>query len=201
MGTEADTDVGIALIACCANRAGPGHAQLTDELALKSALLEQAEADATEARKHEGLKLREFQAKLDQLLLSRDQHVRVFEQAQSALKKATSRATDADERNQSACEQIGIYELEIAGVRAELEAKNSELEVVRLRLTDAGNGLTKSKAEAATLRAQTATGSVNRDEDQVSRRLMERMRALEAEVASKRWNEKSIEEMECRNEG
>jgi hypothetical protein len=42
---------------------------------------------------------------------------------------------------------------------------------------------------------------VNRDEDQVTRRLMERMRALESEVASKRWNEKSIEEMECRNEG
>ena len=68
-------------------------------------------------------------------------------------------------------------------------------------------GLTKSRAEADALRAQTATGSVNRDEDQVIRRLMERMRAIEAEVASKRWNdfdtwnEKSLQEMECRNEG
>jgi hypothetical protein len=44
-------------------------AQLTDELALKSALLEQAEVNVTEAKKHEGLKLRE---------LSRDQHVRAF---------------------------------------------------------------------------------------------------------------------------
>jgi hypothetical protein len=86
-------------------------------------------------------------------------------------------------------------------VRAKLEVNESELEAVRLRLTDAEMGWIKSKAEADRLRAQTATGSVNRDEDQVTRRLMERMRALESEVASKRWNEKSIEEMECRSEG
>ena len=82
-------------------------AQLTDELALKRALLEQAEADVTKAKKHEGLKLREFQVELDELELSRDQHVRAFEQAQSAPQKATSRTTDADERHQRACERIG----------------------------------------------------------------------------------------------
>jgi hypothetical protein len=86
-------------------------------------------------------------------------------------------------------------------VRAKLEVNESELEAVRLRLTDAEKGWIKSKAEADTIRAQTATGSVNRDEDRVTRRLMERMRALESEVASKRWDEKSIEEMECRSEG
>ncbi|KAI0277395.1 hypothetical protein BGY98DRAFT_979974, partial [Russula aff. rugulosa BPL654] len=90
---------------------------------------------------------------------------------------------------------------ELTDVRVKLEANESELETIRLRLTDAEKGLTKSKAEADTLRAQNATGSVNRDEDQITRRLLERMRALEVEVASKRWNEKSIEEMECRNEG
>ena len=94
-------------------------------------------------------------------------------------------------------ESLQKYEKELTSARAKLEAKESELEAVRSRLTDAEKGLTKSKAEADTLRAQTATGSVDRDEDRVTRRL----RALEAEVASKRWNEKSIEEMECRNEG
>jgi hypothetical protein len=121
-------------------------------------------------------KLRNLQAKLDESesLLSRDQQIGV----------------------------IGLYEKELGNVRATLEVKESELEAVRLRLTDAEKGLTKSKAEADTLRAQTATGSMTRDEDQVTtRRLLERMRALEVEVASKRWNEKSIEEMECRNEG
>ena len=94
-------------------------------------------------------------------------------------------------------ESLQKYQKELTNARAKLEAKEFELEAVRSRLTDAEKGLTKSKAEADTLRAQTATGSVDRDEDRVTRRL----RALEAEVASKRWNEKSIEEMECRNEG
>ena len=44
------------------------------------------------------------------------------------------------------------------------------------------------------------TSSVIRDVDQVTGRLIERMVVLEAEVAYKR-NEKSIEEMECCNEG
>jgi hypothetical protein len=174
-------------------------AQLTDELALKSALLEQAEANAVEAARRAEPELREhaddrrpmrtslvkqrdvelvdmqarlgdMQVKLDELLLSRDQ-------------------------------QIGQYEKEFANVRTKLEAKESELDAVRLRLTDAEKGLAKRKAEADTLHARIAAGSVNGDEDQVTRRFMERARALEAEMVSKRWNEKSIEEMECRNEG
>jgi hypothetical protein len=153
-------------------------AQLTDELALKTALLEQAEANAAEAAKRAGLvtslaeqkdaELVDVQAKLDGLVVSRGQ-------------------------------LVGQHENELTNIRAKFEAKESELESVRLRLTNAEMGWTKSKAEADTLRAQTASG--NRDEDQVTRRLMERMRAIEAEVASKRWNEKSIEDMECRNEG
>jgi hypothetical protein len=166
-------------------------AQQADDLALKGALLEEAEANAAEAARRAGLELREhadrllmqtslvkqrdvelvdMQARLDELLLSRDQ-------------------------------QIGHHEKELANVHAKLEAKESELEAARLRFTDAEKGWTKSKAEADALRAQTATGSVNRDEDEVTRTLMERVRAIESEMASKRWNEKSIAEMECRNEG
>jgi hypothetical protein len=160
-------------------------AQLTDELALKSALLEQAEANVAEAAKRAGLDVHEHadrllmqtslveprvQAKLDGLVVSRDQ-------------------------------QVGQYEKELVNVRAKLEAKESELEAVRLRLTDAEKDLAKSKVEADTLRAQTATSSVNRDEDQVTHILMERVRALEAKMVSKQWNEKSIQDMECRNEG
>ena len=99
-------------------------AQLTDELALKSALLKQAEANAAEEKKRAGLELRELQAKLDELLLSRDQgeanaaaekkHVGLEQresqakldelllsrdhalgQAQSALQKATFRAAES----------------------------------------------------------------------------------------------------------
>jgi DNA repair exonuclease SbcCD ATPase subunit len=112
-----------------------------------------------------------------------------------------SRPIQAPSHPSNEVEALPRYERELTNVRAKLEANESELEAVRLRLTDAEKGLAKSKAEADILRAQTATGSVNRNEDQVTHMLMERMRAIEAEVASKRWNEKSIEDMECRNEG
>jgi hypothetical protein len=165
-------------------------AQLTDELALKSARLEQAEANAAEEKKRAGLEQRELQAKLGELLLSRDQ---ALEQAQSALQKATFRAAEANEW----CQR------ELAEVRAKLEASESELAAVRLRLTDADDGWAKSKGGADTLRAgtQAAAGLVNMDVDRVMWRLMERMRAMEGEMASLRGNEKCIESMECRNEG
>ncbi|KAF8492354.1 hypothetical protein F5888DRAFT_1730002 [Russula emetica] len=115
--------------------------------------------------------------------------------------KLRNTETKLDELVVSRDQQVGQYEKEFTNMRAKLEAKESELEAIRSRLTDTEKGLIKSKAEADTLRAQIAAGSVNRDEDQVTRRLMERVRAIEAEMTSKRWNEKSIESMECRNEG
>jgi hypothetical protein len=190
-------------------------AQLVDELALKSALLERAEANAAEATKRAGLEhadrllaqtslvkhkdaeLVDMQAKLDaldELLLSRDLHMHALEQA---LQKATSRAADADQRSQRACEQT---ETELAEVRAKLEARESELEAVRLRLTDAEIGWARSKREADT-RTMTTAGPVSTDEGQITRGLMERMRAMEYEMASLRLSEKSSELMQSRNEG
>jgi predicted nucleic acid-binding Zn-ribbon protein len=61
-------------------------ARLTDQLAQKSALLEQAEANASEEKKRAGLELRELKAKLDESLLSRDHAI---EQIRSALQKAS----------------------------------------------------------------------------------------------------------------
>ncbi len=90
---------------------------------------------------------------------------------------------------------------ELAEVRAELDARKSELAAVHLRLKDAESGWAKSKAEADTSGAKTAVNLVNTDEDGVMRRLTERMRAMEAEIASLRGNEKSFEMMEHRNEG
>ncbi len=173
------------------------NARLTDELALKSTLLEQAEANAAEAAKRAGLELREH---ADRLLTQTS----LVKQRDAELVDVQARLRDMqakpDELLLSRDQLIGQYEKELANVRGKLEAKESELEAVRLRLTDAEKGWTKSKAEADTIRAQTAKGSVNRDEDQVTRRLMERVRAIEAEMTSKPRNEKSIEEMECSNE-
>ncbi|KAI0283589.1 hypothetical protein BGY98DRAFT_682118 [Russula aff. rugulosa BPL654] len=162
-----------------------------DELLLSR---DQAEANAVELEKRAGFEQRELQAKLDDLLLSRD-HWQALEQAQSASRKATFSAAEANERSPQ----------ELAGVHAKLEASESELAAVRLRLTDAEVGWAKSKAEADTLRAGTQAaamaGLVNMDVDRVMRRLMERVRSVEAEMASLRGNDKSIGETECRNEG
>ena len=173
-------------------------AQLTDELARKSALLEQAEANAVEATKRAGIEPRKqadqllaqtsrveqkdaefvkMQAKLDELLLSRDQHVHALEQ------------------------QNRQFETELAEVRAESEARKSELEAVRLQLMDGKNGWAKSKAEADTLHGMTTTSLASMEEDQIPRGLVERFRAMEAEIASLRWSEKGWEDMPTRNEG
>ena len=198
-------------------------AQLTDELALKSALLEQAQAYAAKLEERTGLELRKLQAKLDESLLSRDLVLQqteanaaeekkralrelqakfdesllsrdhALEQAQSALQKASC-ATEANEQSQR----------ELTEMRAKLDVSKSESAAFRLRLADiesGPNGCSESNVEADTYRTQSAKGLVNVDEDRVVHRLMERMQAMEAEIASLRWNEKSFEMMECRNEG
>jgi hypothetical protein len=163
---------------------------LTDQLIQKDALLEQAEANAVEARKRTLLEQRALQVKLDEFLLSRDQ---ALEQAQSALQKATFRAAEAKEQSRR----------ELAEVHAKLEARESELAAVRLRVTDAEDGSAKRKAETGISRVgtQAVAGILSADVDRVMWRLMERVRVVEAEMASLRGNEKSIEAMECRNEG
>jgi hypothetical protein len=179
--------------------------QLTDELALKNALLEQAGTNAgqepceladrllaqTSLMEYKDAELVKMQAKLDELVLSHNQ----------ALQTATSRAAVADERSQRACEQIRQYETELAEMRAEMKAGRSELEAVRLRLMDAEIGLAKSKAEADALRALGTAGLAGTDEDRMTRVLLERVRAMETEMADVRWSEKSLEAMETRNEG
>ncbi len=203
--------------------------QLSDELALKSTLLEQAEANSAEAMKRAGLleethvhvlrdhtdvqerhaaldaELREqadrllaqtslvdqkdaelvnLQAQLDELLLSRDQHVRALEQAQSALQKATSRASEVDEQSQRARKQVGQYEGELAELRGELETRTAELEAVRLRLTNAENAWTLTTTGLGEL--LDAHRDLKTEEDRFTRGHAERVQAMEAEVASLR---------------
>ena len=175
-------------------------AQLADQLAQNSALAEQAEANMVEAKRPAGLEQRELAevlANLNKLLLSRDE---ALEQAQSALKKATSRAAEANERSRQ----------ELAEVRAKLEARESELAAVRLQLRvtdqDAEDGWAKSKAKGGRLQAGTVASLVDLNE---VRSLYEdkedtqatSMRAELTSLKSVKRNEKGIEEMECRNEG
>jgi chromosome segregation ATPase len=180
------------------------RAQLTDQLAEKRALLEQAEANVAQAK----IRAHDLQAKVDELLLSRDQAeanaAQVKKRAGSEQRELQAKFDELLLSRDQALEQAqSASQKELTEVHAKLEASESELAAVRLRLTDGEVGWAKSKAEADTLLAGTQAGAglVNMDVDRVMRRLMERVRSVEAEMASLRGNEKSIGEMECRNEG
>ena len=67
------------------------------------------------------------------------------------------------------------YEAELGGVHAELEAKNSKLEAVRLRSTDVENDQDRRKTEADTSRALATARLVSTHEDQITRGLVERI--------------------------
>jgi len=153
-------------------------AQLTDELALKSALLEQVKANATEGKRRARLELREHEDRLlaqTSLVIQRD--------AELVDVQSKFRNTDA---------MLDELLPELVNVRAELEAKKSELEVARLRLTDAEDGWAKSKAKTDVLRTVTAASLVDLNEDRAMYGLKEDRHVMEAESASLQWNEKSI---------
>ena len=130
--------------------------QLTDELALKSALLEEIKANAAEGERRARLELREHEDRLlaqTSLVKQRDAELvgirsklREHEDqllAQTSLAKQRDAEladlqskhmnTEAklDESLRSNDQQIRRYRAELANVRAELEAKKSELEAVR----------------------------------------------------------------------
>jgi hypothetical protein len=99
-------------------------AQLTEELALKSALLEQAETNAAETRRSAELERRE---NTERLLVQTS----LVKQKDAELGRLQAK-----------------YETDVAEVRAEPEAKKLKLEVVYSRPMDAENSWTKSRAEA-----------------------------------------------------
>jgi hypothetical protein len=111
-------------------------------IARLTALLEKAEANAAVAAERAEL---EPCKHADRLLMQTS----LVEQRDAELVDMQAKL---DELVVSRDQQIGQYEKELTNVRAKLEAKESELEAVRLRLTEAEKGWNKSKAEAETLR-------------------------------------------------
>ena len=183
-------------------------AQLADQLAQNSALAEQAEANMVEAKRPAGPEQRELAevlANLKKLSLSRDESPEQGQQgpqAQSTLKKATSRAAKANERSRR----------ELAGVRAKLKAREPELAAVRLRpratdqdAEDDEDGWAKGKAKANRLQAGTVASLVDLNEVRSLYEDKEDMQATSTgaeltSLKSVKRNEKSIGEWECLNE-
>jgi hypothetical protein len=107
-------------------------AQLTDELSLKSALLEQTEANGRRSTARADIAAgAKGRRTCEQCKRSSTSCRCLATSTVRALQEATSRATD---------EQIRRYETELGEVHAELEANNSKLEAVRLRSADVENG-------------------------------------------------------------
>jgi chromosome segregation ATPase len=146
--------------------------------------LEQKEAERSSA--HE---------QLEDLLRSRDQHVRALDQARTALDAASHRAEEVDAQFQRSREQVIQLETDMAELRVELDARNSELASTRTRLAETEDYWAKSREEADAFRALTS-GSLGElldshkdlraDEDRLTRGHIEKIQAMEVEADSLR---------------
>ncbi|KAJ7900152.1 hypothetical protein B0H14DRAFT_3080524 [Mycena olivaceomarginata] len=142
-----------------------GIKERQNKLEVQPPSLEQKEVDEMSLR-----------AQVDELIQSRDQHLRALEQARTALQASSSRAEEVD-------------------LRGELESRTAEVEAIRARLTDVENSWAKSREEADAFRALT-TGSLGElldshrdlktDEERATRGHAEKTQAMEAEASSLR---------------
>lgn len=134
-------------------------------------------------------------AQLDELKVSRDQHLRALEQAQSALTASSARAEEVQGQWRRANDDIERLQADIAELSRDLESRTAEADAANARLKDVENAWAKSREEADTLRALT-TGSLGElldyhrdlraDEERVARVHTEKTRILELETASLR---------------
>lgn len=156
----------------------------TNKLVSQTSLVEQREADQMK-----------LQSQLEELMLSREQHVRALEQAHGALRTATTRAEEVDAQHMRSQERIMQLEADIGDLRGELEARNAEVESARARIADVENSWAKSREEADAFRAAT-TGSLGElldihrglkaDEDRATLGHAEKFNAMQAEIDSLR---------------
>ena len=144
--------------------------------------LEQMEADQLKA-----------QAELEELQLSREQHIRALEQARNALQAASLRAEEVDSQYQRATDEIKQLQNDTAELRGDLETRNSEIDAYRARIADLENSWAKSRQEADAFRAFTTGGlgelldthkDLRSDEDRATRGHAEKVNALETEISS-----------------
>ena len=156
----------------------------TEQLLAHKSQLEQREAEYLST-----------QSQLEDLVITRDQHVRALEQARAAVTASSGRAEQLEEQYQHAREQMGQMENDLAELRGELESRNTEVETLRSRLQDAENSWSKSREEADAFRALTTGGlgslldshrDLKSDEDRLTRGHAEKVNALEAEITSLR---------------
>ena len=151
-----------------------------DRLLSQSSQLEQKEAELANA-----------QSQVEELSLSKEQHLRALDQARVALQSASTRAEEVDAKYKESRGRSAQLEGDLAEMKGELEAKTSEIETLRARLADVENSWAQSREEADAFRALT-TGSLGElldshrdlktDEERFVRGHAEKVAAMEMEV-------------------
>ena len=131
--------------------------------------------------------------RMEELVASKEQHIRALEQARSALTASSTRTEELETQWRRAQDQVVQLESDLTELRMDLDAKTHEAESLRQRLADAENSWARSREEADRLRALTTGGlgelldmhrDLKSDEDRASRGHEEKLRMVEMERMS-----------------
>ena len=151
-----------------------------DRLFGLSSQLEQKEVDLVNA-----------QAQVEELSVSKEQHVKALDQARVALQSASTRAEEVDSKYKDSRDRSVQLESDLAEMKGELETKTTEVETLRARLADVENSWAQSREEADAFRALT-TGSLGElldshrdlktDEERIVRGHIEKVTTMEMEI-------------------
>ena len=151
-----------------------------DRLLGLSSQVEQRDADLSNA-----------QAQVEELSISKEQHVKALDQARVAMQSASARAEEVDSKYKESRDRSAQLESDLAEMRGELETKNTEVDTLRARLADVENSWAQSREEADAFRALT-TGSLGElldshrdlktDEERIVRGHTEKVSAMEVEI-------------------
>lgn len=172
------------------------HADLQDQHdTLENALRDHGERLLAHSTKTDLLEAerKTQETRIEELMSSREQHIRAIEQTRIALLASAARAEEVESQLRQSQGQVVQLEDDLTEAKIGLESRTAEVDSLRQRLADVENSWAKSREEADQLRALT-TGSLGElldmhrdlklDEDRTMRNHEEKITAMEEEVAS-----------------
>lgn len=137
----------------------------------------------------------QLQREVEDATRAKDEHVGLVEQAQLAITAAGQRARELEGMHEQSQKRAGALEVELADLRAELEARTRDAEQATSRLADVENAYSQSRQEADSLRTLTTSRlgelldshkELKEEAAQGSRAHQDQLRALQEEGVSLR---------------
>lgn len=171
------------------------HADLQDRhILLEAALREHADRllGLSSQLEQKDAEYMNTQAQVEELSLSKEQHVRALDQARVALQSASARAEEVDTKYKESRDRSTQLESDLAEMKGELETKATEIDTLRARLTDVENSWAQSRQEADSFRALTTSSlgelldfhrDLKSDEERAVRGHVEKVAAMEMEIS------------------